>query len=224
MVILTKYAPGQSAKNNIEHLWAPTTSRLASVILYPGASDDAAGDDGAEVEEEVRAQKKVGNKTVETDEDIETVKRLLSDFEFSGYKVEPVAVRCESDEVEIGGKVLQTTHYNEIKSWKNFFFGKKLTRARMDGANSNPEEKKMRKELRNVCSHIDKRAHRLDIIPIISHLKIYKGEKLKILNYFQFHSVIIRKCLHQLGEKVCKLCQKNPPKLSEAFIKALPSR
>lgn len=166
MVILTKYAPGQSAKNNIEHLWAPTTNRLASVILYPGSKDE--GGDGADDEEtEVRVQKKVGTKTVETDEDIQTVKGLLSDFSFSGYKVEPVAIKCESDDVEIGGEVLNTAHYNEIEKWKKFFFGKKLTRARMQGANSDPEERKLRSELQDVCHHIDKRAHRWENLRIL---------------------------------------------------------
>ena len=129
---------------------------LASVILYPGSKDE--GGDGADDEEtEVRVQKKVGTKTVETDEDIQTVKGLLSDFSFSGYKVEPVAIKCESDDVEIGGEVLNTAHYNEIEKWKKFFFGKKLTRARMQGANSDPEERKLRSELQDVCHHIDKR-------------------------------------------------------------------
>ena len=143
-----------------------TTNRLASVILYPGSKDE--GGDGADDEEtEVRVQKKVGTKTVETDEDIQTVKGLLSDFSFSGYKVEPVAIKCESDDVEIGGEVLNTAHYNEIEKWKKFFFGKKLTRARMQGANSDPEERKLRSELQDVCHHIDKRAHRWENLRIL---------------------------------------------------------
>ena len=92
---------------------------------------------------------------------------LLSDFSFSGYKVEPVAIKCESDDVEIGGEVLNTAHYNEIEKWKKFFFGKKLTRARMKGANTDPEERKLRSELQDVCHHIDKRAHRWENLRIL---------------------------------------------------------
>ena len=146
------------SQNNIEHLWGPVTQRLANVILYPGGRDGAAkeGEEGAKQQQVGKGKKR---RTQETDADIETVKGLLTDFTFASFPVVPVALKCNSDEVQVGDQIVdQGKFYHELKGWKQFFHGNRLTKSRMHA--SDESERKKRALLTWVCKHMDKRAHR----------------------------------------------------------------
>ena len=97
-------------------------------------------------------------KIMETDEDILKVKGLLTDFKYDGYKVETVAVKCSSDEVELGGKTLNNRCYNELDSVQRFFH-KKPTKSAMK--NLSKEEEKVRKLMTWIIRHMDKRSHQI---------------------------------------------------------------
>ena len=151
-VLLTKYAPGQSRLNPVEHMFAPVTRRLSSVILYPSG-----GGEDKDQEENIGPDSSQPD-IKETDDDIMKVKCLLKDFKYDGYNVETVAVKCNSDQVQLGGKILDNRKYKELDQIQRFFH-KKPTKSAMK--NLTPEEEKIRKHLSWTVRHMDKRSHQI---------------------------------------------------------------
>ncbi|XP_071948704.1 uncharacterized protein [Antedon mediterranea] len=95
-LIITSYAPGQSALNPIEHVWSPCTNALASVSL----PDKLPGESICPWHQDIPEEEMAGKECKVYDQAMEELGEYLKHVEFGGFPIQlshiPSAVTEES--------------------------------------------------------------------------------------------------------------------------------
>ena len=84
---------------------------------------------------------------------IDILRNTFAGNKFNGFEVEPVAVHCESEEIEIDKKLVKRKTFDELEE-VNKFYNSKLCSERLK--KSNP---RISKEAKFIAKHMDKRQH-----------------------------------------------------------------
>ena len=142
MLLVVKYAPGQSRYNPVERAWSKMTRVFGGVILRP---NEDKGDDSDKESMLTSLQK---------------VKGLMSGFTFDGYNWTSVIVPPEEmeDMVEIEGSMIKNNFYSDIDEVNKVYQGAVSKTKLKNLANEN---NLVWKEMKKMHKHLDKRQHAL---------------------------------------------------------------
>ena len=132
-LFFVKNAPGDSRYNAIEHGWGPISKRLAGVVI-------PAEEEGKSVPEVL-------------DQGVELLTNLMTGMVYDSFKVTPVSVKSESDEINIEDKILNNSTNSDYEEVTKFYEGS-ITRERLKRVN--PE---IHQEALFLAKHLDRRLH-----------------------------------------------------------------
>ena len=132
-LIFVKNAPGDSRYNAIEHGWGPVSKRLAGVII-------PAKEEGKTVPEVL-------------DQGVEMLTNIMSEMVYDTFKIIPVTVKSETDDVTIEDKTLNSSTFSDYDDVTKFYEGT-ISRERLRHLNQD-----IHQEALFLAKHLDRRLH-----------------------------------------------------------------